>query len=66
MVVRGIVGIAFVLVGSYAGYYALHPVNNVALAISAALFLVGGLIIDLDDVGNALLKLGETRITLPK
>lgn len=65
MVIRGIVGAAFVIAGSYTGYYSLHPINNIALAIAAGLFLTGGLIIDLDDVGKALMQLAQTKITLP-
>lgn len=66
MVIRGIVGTGFVLAGVYVGYYATHPINNFALGIAAALFLIGGLIIDLDDVGKALLQIGETKINVPK
>lgn len=63
---RGLVGSVFVSAGLYAGYYATHPLNNIALGIAAGLLLIGGLVIDLDDVGNALLKIGESKITLPR
>lgn len=66
MVIRGIVGSAFALVGAYVGYYAVHPINNIALGIAALLFLIGGCVIDLDDVGKALLQIGQTKITIPK
>lgn len=66
VVIRAIVGSVFILAGAYVGYYALHPINNLALGIAAGLFLTGGLTIDLDDVGKALVKLGETKLTIPK
>jgi hypothetical protein len=66
MVIRGIVGIIFVGAGLYAGYYATHPVNNIALGIAALLLVIGGCVIDLDDVGKALVQIGETKLTLPK
>lgn len=65
MLVRGLVGLAFVLAGSYVGYFATHPIDNVALTIAAGLFTMGGLIIDLDNVGRALVRIGETKISLP-
>lgn len=65
MVIRGIVGSAFILVGAYVGYFATHPINNIALGIAAVFFLLGGLVIDLDDVSKALLRLAETKLTLP-
>ncbi len=65
MVIRGLVGLAFIGAGGYVGYYALHPQNNIALGIAAGLFVLGGLVSDYDDVGNALVKLASIKITLP-
>lgn len=48
------------------GYFATHPITNIALGMACGLFLIGGLIIDFDDVGKALLQLGQTKIELPK
>jgi len=66
MVIRGLVCIAFFSVGSYVGYFALHPINNTALIVAAVLFAVGGLVSDYDDVGQALVKLASVKVELPK
>lgn len=63
---RVLIGIPFLGAGIYILYYAVHPVNNLTLGISVALFTMAGLIMDFDDVGKALLKIGETKITIPK
>lgn len=65
MIIRGIVGTAFILVGAYVGYFATHPINNIALGIAAALFIIGGCVIDLDDMSKALYQLAQTKLTLP-
>ena len=63
---RVLIGIPFLAAGIYVGYYATHPISNIALGIAAGLFVIGGLIIDLDDVGAALMKIGSTKIEIPK
>lgn len=63
---RAAIGLVFFTAGGYTLYYAVHPINNIALGIAAILFVIGGLVSDYDDVGKALLKIGETKLTLPK
>lgn len=65
MIIRALVGIAFFGAGGYTGYFALHPQNNIALGIAAALFALGGLVSDYDDVGQALVRLASIKLTIP-
>lgn len=64
IVLRAVLGTIFVGAGFYTGYLALHPINNFALGVAGTFLVIGGLIADMDDVGPALTKLGQTKISI--